>query len=170
MGDSGVGHLASMKKKLNRVFWRVLMKMMTQERRRRYEERSLRRRYERLLAQATGDDYLSLRSEYDSYRWDIERNRREDGDIKLIRKARHYNVPIPPRREEDGLWDECGAGDWLLTEKGTHQLQKEIRAEQMDRLALSKARRDVILGWLPFITAVIGLIGALMGLVSLFRN
>lgn len=152
-----------MKKKLKRIIQQVLMEMMTQEMRWQAQERSLSRTYEPLIAQAKGDERRKVRQEYSDQLWEIEHERRKDGDFKLIRKAHRYDIPIPRRREEDGFWEEVGTGYWQLTEKGTHHLLKEIRQEQKERLALWKTWLDVWIGWVPLI---IGIIGALIGLVS----
>ena len=81
---------------------------------------TLSRTYEPLIAQAKGDERRKVRQEYSDQLWEIEHERRKDGDFKLIRKAHRYDIPIPRRREEDGFWEEVGTGYWQLTEKGTH--------------------------------------------------
>ena len=151
--------------KLKRLSKQVILTLMTKEMRWRHQERSLRKTYEPLLAEAKGNERESLHQELGSEMWEIFRERQEHNDLKLIRKARRYDLPIPPRREDDGLWEKWGPGNWILTEKGSYHLIREIRNEQKERLALRKARIDVAIGWVPLIT---GLIGTLIGLFSLF--
>ena len=152
-----------MKKKLKRIFQQVLMEMMTQDMRWQAQERSLSRTYQPLIAQAKGDERQKVRQEYHDLLWEIEDERLKYSCFKLLRKAHRYDIPIPRRREDDGFWEEVGTGFWLLTEKGTHHLLKEIRQEQKERLAVWKAWLDVWIGLGPLI---IGIIGALIGLVS----
>lgn len=113
------------------------------------------------------DTGFTRNTQYASQGWEIDRERREDSDFRLIRKARRYDIPIPSKQEKEGLWEEFEQGFWLLTDQGVHHLLKEIRAEQKERLALWKAWFDLILGWVP---AIIGLIGTLIGLVSVLRK
>lgn len=137
---------------------------MTQEMRWRHQERSLHKFYAPLLAKAKGVERESLHQELGSELWELERERNGDRDSKLTEKARRYDIPIPRKIEKDGLWQEFDQGFWLLTDQGVYHLKKAIQDEQMQRLTLYKARLDLIVGWTPFITALIGLTGALIGL------
>jgi hypothetical protein len=139
--------------------------LMTKEMRWRSQERSLHELYDPLIAEVKGDEREMLHQELNSQLWEIYRERREDGDFKLIRRAHRYDIPIPPKREEDGFWEEWERGYWLLTDRGIHHLLKEIREEQQARLGLVKGKLDLIA---PFITGMVGLIGALIGLISVF--
>ena len=61
----------------------------------------------------------------------------------------------------DGNWYRSRwTGEWLLTSKGTRILRKRIRAEL-------KARAELRAMNIPWITALVGLIGAAIGIVSL---
>ena len=156
-----------MMKKLKRMLMRMFT---TKEMRWRNWERSIHKEYKPRIAVAkTVDERESLRFQYDEELWEIIRERREYTDRKLISKARCYDIPIPSRQEEDGLWMEYGP-DWLLTEKGVYHLKKAVQEEQKATLALHKARLDLIVGWAPLITGMVGLVGALIGLVSVIRK
>ena len=144
---------------------RMLRKLFTtKEMRWRHWERSIHNEYKPLIASAkTADEREELSFQYHEELREMDRDRRDYTDSKLISKARRHYIPIPLRQEEDGLWMEWEEGSWYLTEKGVHHLRKEIREEQ-------KATRDLMLGWTPLITTIIGLIGVLIALISIIRN
>jgi len=83
---------------------------------------------------------------------------------ELIRKASKLGIPIPPihaNNPGDSDWRESNTGDHFLTEKGFHELRREIRDEQ-------KARADLRLAYVPLITALAGLGGVSIGILSIF--
>ena len=82
---------------------------------------------------------------------------------KLFRKARPLLVPVPTLTDANS--EECWAtpGERLLTEHARYELIAEIHKAQ-------KARQDLVIGWLPLITAITGLIGTIAGLVALLRK
>jgi len=73
--------------------------------------------------------------------------------------AKTLMVPLP-NSEDESLWDRDGYTAPILTEKGIYELNKSIRLEK-------KEKRDVIFSWL---TIIIGLIGALIGLAAVIRK
>ena len=78
----------------------------------------------------------------------------------LIRKSRHYMIPVPPTRETESWEHSKGDGRWVLSYPAMMHLRSAIREERRQRWEPVKA-------WLPL---VIGLIGSLIGLVSLFAS
>ena len=76
----------------------------------------------------------------------------------LTAKATKYNVPIPEKSNEE-LWEDY-FGYQFLTEKGHFELNKTIRQELKERLEI----------WIPIITALTGLIGVFIGLISILAR
>lgn len=139
--------LKTLKQMLMRVF-------MTQEMQWRHRERRLHKFYAPLLDKAKGDEREMLHQELGSELWELDRERSEDRDSKLIKKARRYDIPIPRKVEKDELWQELDQGFWLLTDQGVYHLKKAIQEEQKQELVLRKAKLDLIVGWTPLITGL----------------
>jgi hypothetical protein len=74
----------------------------------------------------------------------------------LWQEANRLIVPTPPPADETA-WD-WQQDDLRLTDKGINDLRAAIRAEK-------KLRREVVLMWVPAISALTGLAGAAIGLV-----
>lgn len=78
----------------------------------------------------------------------------------LSRKAARYLLPKPPFNEVEGNWIQSQySGKWRLSNKALAKLRTEIHNER-------KHRREY---WTSWITAVTGLIGALIGLVAITK-
>jgi len=75
----------------------------------------------------------------------------------LLMTASQLIVPIPSP-EEKAMWEESHAGRRDLTELGINTVRAAVRAER-------KARLEMFLMWVP---GVVGILGALIGLVSVF--
>jgi hypothetical protein len=79
----------------------------------------------------------------------------------LISIADKLSLPTPPITEKDERWEK---GDFLdryvLTNKGITELRGLIRQE-------NKEKHEIILRWIPII---IGLIGAITGLVAVLKK
>lgn len=74
----------------------------------------------------------------------------------LIRKVRRHFVPIPSRKT-DGMWEQCIASNrYVLTDQGISKLRSALRKELNERY-------EIIL---KFSALLIGIIGALTGLVA----
>jgi hypothetical protein len=73
----------------------------------------------------------------------------------LIRKSYRLMVPLPEHNEESKMWDEY-KGHVFLSERGINKLRADVRAE-------SRARIEMFLMWVP---GIVGILGALLGLVS----
>jgi len=84
---------------------------------------------------------------------------------RFLSKVRRYGIPYiswwDDKKEE--CWQEGGySGKHYLTINGYHKLRQAIREEQ-------KARREAIVGWIPLVTALAGLLGIVTGLLSVIR-
>lgn len=110
--------------KVRRLFKQLLLRLMTKEQRRRY--------------QADGDERENLHQELSSEMWEIFRERQEHNDLRLIRKGRRYNLPIPPRCEEYGFWEEWGPGNWVLQRKALIILSRKFEANRRSDLRCVK--------------------------------
>jgi len=75
---------------------------------------------------------------------------------KLVRKANKLNVPLPDY--EDERWE--GTHKERLSDKGRFEVNKAVRQEIKDRREM----------WIPAITVITGLIGALIGLIAVLKD
>ena len=90
-----------------------------------------------------------------------------DEDISLLRtrylinRAEKKSLPLPPMNEEDGFW-ETGriTGSWYLTNKGITEVRSLIR----------KDTREILEIFSKWVSILIGLIGAITGLVAVIRR
>ena len=91
---------------------------------------------------------------------EIDRQIRELHTERLLKIANKLIVPIPSFSDETA-WEELSPYRKIcLTNKGIFELKKSIRLEK-------KERRDIVFS---LITILIGLIGALIGLISVLKN
>jgi hypothetical protein len=75
----------------------------------------------------------------------------------LVRRAENLLIPIPEFDTDSPSWRESHiTGKWRLTNDALHSLRMAIRKEQTER-------RE---HWQSWLTLIIGLIGALIGLAS----
>ena len=127
------------------------------------QQRAIQESYAKYIAEAKShEEKQILKSEEASHWFDLEEERKSIIDRQLIHKALRCGVPIPqrpPHDEENEHWEPGPSGQWL-TQRGEKYLKDEIRKEK-------KERRDMILGWLPLVTAVAGLLAVLTGLLAL---
>jgi 5-formyltetrahydrofolate cyclo-ligase len=74
----------------------------------------------------------------------------------LLRKANNLMIPLPSYSNEE-MWERCdhNSGHYL-TRKGMSEIKASIRQEKRENMAL----------YLPWITALIGIIGAITGLMA----
>jgi hypothetical protein len=81
----------------------------------------------------------------------------------LVSEAARLVVPLPSLEDKE-LWTHWGSGapneEHVLTIKGINELRAAIRVEQ-------KARAERFLVWVP---GVVGILGALIGLVSVLKK
>jgi hypothetical protein len=79
----------------------------------------------------------------------------------LCKRASRLIIPLPKFDDSD-MWEDFhdGSGRHHLTETGINALRAAIRAER-------KARLDMFLMWVP---GIVGILGALIGLVSVLSG
>lgn len=79
----------------------------------------------------------------------------------LFRKVLNLGIPFPYIQPRHKYWTQPGiGGPIVLTTEGKYEIRKLIRAEQ-------KARREPFLAWAGWI---VGILGALTGLVSVLKD
>jgi hypothetical protein len=78
---------------------------------------------------------------------------------KLARAAKANGAVLPPRVEgEHWYYSANRTGEWMLTELGMHTVRRAIQEEQR------RSREH----WLAWVTALTGLLGAVIGVLSLW--
>ncbi len=122
-----------------------------------WKERKIRKAWE-----GSGADEYQGGEEYAHEMFQLGEEQQQYYDNKLIKKARRYYIPIPPHSDKN-VWEEHCEDEWFLTEKGVSFLRKSVREEQ-------KASRERILAWVPLISAIAVLLGAILGLLHFFSN
>jgi hypothetical protein len=99
-----------------------------------------------------------IRSIEERHRWELELVQDEiewATSRYLTSQALYYQVPIPPRGEDN--WIESNQlGVTYLSRKGASKVRADIRAEQ-------KAKRDRVIA---YATLIISLVGALTGVLG----
>ncbi|MFA5858002.1 MAG: hypothetical protein WC955_02935 [Elusimicrobiota bacterium] len=91
-------------------------------------------------------------------------------DIALLKTrylrdlASKLSLPIPDWKENE-MWEQDGQqGRYYLTNKGITYLRDSIRKEQ-------KESKEIIFQWVAFIVGtIIGLLGAITGLVAVYKK
>ena len=82
----------------------------------------------------------------------------------ILSKANKRFLPTPPFSEEDGMWERSNyTGKYHLTEKGFREVRGMIRKD-------TKERMELLSYWSPWIGLLIGVIGALTGLVAVIKR
>ena len=90
---------------------------------------------------------------------------------RLVKRAQRLRVHVPskPKYTKDFEFEESEdwilgiQGDWYLTVKGWAKVREEIRKEE-------KWRREGRANWAVVLSALGGVIGTVIGLVSIFRK
>ncbi|MFH1310461.1 MAG: hypothetical protein ABIH85_07285 [Candidatus Omnitrophota bacterium] len=83
----------------------------------------------------------------------------------ILMKLNKYGIPYPSKWEdkEEKYWEAyTGSGKKFLTTEGYHLLRNDLRNEM-------KARRDMILGWVPLIVAIAGVLGSITAILTIVR-
>lgn len=81
----------------------------------------------------------------------------------LLDKARRLHLPVPETptgEDEDADWIRMDSGRWCLKPEGHSKIRALIRAE-------SKEQREALIA---YATLIIGIIGALTGLIAVWRK
>jgi hypothetical protein len=143
----------------------VLWSRMPERWRLSHELRRTDRFYDRLIQAAERGEKIDERDSLISELMDA-RGRSQDRLDWLetrywVRKARHYHVPVPPRESAlfDPNWEECrhlGPGYRTLSDAGISIIRKGIREEK-------RWHRE---GFIGYTSALIGLLGTLIGVIS----
>jgi hypothetical protein len=83
---------------------------------------------------------------------------------ELLKKLRHHKVPYINRWNKEGkkYWEEGQSGTHYLNTEGFHKFRNLLREEQ-------KAKRDMVLGWIPLITALTGLLGIFASIITIIK-
>lgn len=112
------------------------------------------------------DEAQKIRCEWAHYREEIEEQREGIATERLVRQAQRLEIPIPPRLFPAGS-DE--GEHWVLGRvTGTYYLKDEARWGLLNKIRAEKnERRTPFITW---ITLLIGLVGALTGLVSVLHE
>jgi hypothetical protein len=79
---------------------------------------------------------------------------------RVTQLAEDSLIPIPEIKQKDGAWEQSQTGKWRLTREAINTLRSEVRKEQRERSE----------GWRTSLAAWTGVIGALIGLASIFLN
>lgn len=133
---------------------------------------AIQRSYGKEIAAARRAENISEIAALESAeRWELQlQEEAEDGYLtsRLLSQARRQKVPIPYFRYSDGSesdhwYQGSQTGGWYLTTLGISSLRREIRLEQ-------KARHESLALYLPWLTAIIGIIGTVTGLVAVLAN
>jgi hypothetical protein len=118
--------------------------------------------YKGLIKEATQegqdkDEIEALHAEASGSYWDTQEEIRMLTQRHLLATATKLMVPIPDmKKEDDAVW-EHRLGRYALTDQGIAHFKTAIRAER-------KQRTDV---YMPWVFALTGLIGAMIGLLAI---
>ncbi len=88
----------------------------------------------------------------------------------LRRESKKLLLPMPfsYQEKDEEMWEITQtAGENILSEKGVSLLKKAIRKEHTEISKSKQQKRD---RWIPWITAVSGLIGIIIGLLAVWSN
>lgn len=140
-------------------------KLHLRQRRRQNVVERFQHDYIKAVADKLGSE--SIRDLRSSEQWQVELI---DEEIDTLisdyyrEQASRLLIPLPPLNADDdpdGCWERNHQlGNLVLTRKGISQIRAAIRDE-------ISARRDSILVW---VTPVLGVIGAITGLVAVWKN
>ena len=83
---------------------------------------------------------------------------------RLYRLAGRYDVPVSMDKD---WWEESSAVGRMLSPKGFSELRSSIRKEQNERWSYWELRVKLIV---VFVTAMTGVIGALIGLATILKD
>ena len=122
-----------------------------------------RRLYRKLIddsekAEKSRDEIYSLGQEQNDIEYYIDEQIIQVQHKLVVHQAEKCLIPVPEYNTKDGTWEESSTtGRWRLSQTSIFELKKAIQEER-------KSRRD---HWQSWLTLLIGLIGALIGLFSL---
>jgi hypothetical protein len=126
--------------------------------------------YSKHYRASEGEDY---QARFDVLNEEQERLNRIDDEIAetisfyLVSKAEKLNLPAPDYFDEGAWVTSRRTGLRRLNEKALAEFQSAVRMEQKERLQLWELRAKVVGGAL---TGLTGVIGALIGLIAIFKR
>jgi hypothetical protein len=133
----------------------------------RQTKRRVARAYDRYIAQAYRDKQPSdkISEIRETRHWELGNCEDEIAQLEteyLTRRAEKYGLPTPPlfitgNLPSEGWYESKMFGGYLLTMAGRADLRSDIRAEKRER-------RE---GWLPYISALTGLLGVVVAILAL---
>jgi hypothetical protein len=105
---------------------------------------------DRMETDLIDDDIAQLRSQY------------------LIEQAEDYLIPVPEIERKGDAWEQSDiSGRWRLTRKSAVRLLSAIRKEKTERFDYWQKRIGLLIGLL---TLLLGILGTLIGLVSIWKK
>jgi hypothetical protein len=108
----------------------------------------------------------NLRTAVTKYQY-VRRALEKRRSMRLHVEASKLDIDVPPRDDRE-IWDEEGLNETYLTLKGRNHLRKLIDAEKARRFEVKTIW--VTKFWLPLLAALVGIIGALTGLVAVLQH
>lgn len=120
----------------------------------RMDGRRINRLYVSLITHATGQEREALVAEWEVERMVLDEEQRGLLTEQLQKKATRCAVPLPLL--SSAQWERGPhTGLWYLTPEGTEQVRRAVYEER-------KRRREI---WVPWLLAVVGVLGTLTGLI-----
>ena len=124
-----------------------------------------------IAAARRAEDLNALAALGSAERWELELQAELEDDYltsRLMSQARRLRVPTPHFRNRDGSESDSWykgsqTGGWALTTLGVNSLRHDIRLEK-------KSRHESLAVYLPWLTAVTGVLGTITGLVAVLMR
>ena len=116
--------------------------------------------YSELISKAVGEDKQQLLSEAGSILAPIDDAINCLKSSRLCQIANRLIVPIPKRQDETYWEFSYYTQGYYLTTAGYNELRKRIRQERKDSC-------DLVLKWT---LAIVGILGALIGVITVWKN
>jgi hypothetical protein len=115
--------------------------------------RHINKVYVRFMTNAAGLEREQLAVEWEEEKTLIDERRRGLETERLQKIADRFYVPLPLRTSEN--WEHGPTRIWYLTPEGAEKVRRAIYEER-------KRRKEI---WIPWIAAMVGVLGALTGLI-----
>jgi len=145
---------------------------LPRERKAEWRRELLNRAYAKDIAAARkANDSNKVESLQHDHQYELQIDYEKEAEVLtryLLREARRLHVPTPKYKSDNGkesdYWYE-GSLTYrrLLTTQGVAHVRDEIRKER-------KARHEARSIWIPWLSALTGLVGTITGLVALIQK